>query len=177
MCDNLAEVTASILTTAEPQLEALLNFEGILNTSQGQTIIAEYKQAEADLANWKPGLVGENIVEVLTDVNSAIEALPIPPEDKFLANVILAAVTGVIGVIDSHEPAAAATPPASIVIAAHAAATIASTTTQVQELVPEFKAPRFFSYPHEQKKVWKTRVNKLDKIYTTRGYAKELLKG
>jgi hypothetical protein len=163
MCQSAAKDASGVLSTLEPELESFLTFEKV-STAEATLLISQYKEAEADLLNWTPGTAGQDIVELLTDVDSALNALPLPQSDLFLANVFFAAVTGVIGVIEAHEPASTGTTAQPNAQGLHAAAIASTASSKVQSLVPEFKLSHFHTVGHQVSKVWQGRVTKMAAI-------------
>lgn len=149
MCKNAEKTAAALLEVAEPEFIQLLTIEGIATTPAGVAAIASYKNAEADLANFVPGTTDTVIIELIGDVTTEFQALPIPPEAKTLEGLISAALQGVLGLLNAQTTtaaaAAAATPEeAKHLQAAHALEVSENTQSKIAELAPNYK-PSFIT--------------------------------
>lgn len=164
MCKNATATAASLMQAIEPSLKALLSFEGILNTPEGEGAINAYDAALAAIQAWTPGTVAQNVLQLVGDFQTVFNTLPLPPSVMTLTNIILAGIEAVIGVITANSPAPAA--PSSATASAeestvmYQAHVIAHTTTKVQALVPEFKRHLFTSAAHQYRNTWNGEVSK-----------------
>jgi hypothetical protein len=162
MCQNAAGTAASLLKAIEPTLVSLLTLEGILSTPQGTAAINAYNAALAALQNWKSGTTAQNVLQLLGDFQTVFNTLPLPITVSTLANIILAGIETVIGVLTANSPAPAA-PAGTLALAEpqamHQAAVAADTVTKVHALVPGIKLSRFHSADVQYNKAWNSAVD------------------
>ena len=159
MCPNAQKTAADLMAAIEPTLKLLIQFSGI----DGTTIFAEYDAALAAVKAWTPGTSSEEVLQILTDLDTAFNALPVPDSYKDLANIILAGIATVIGVIQANSPAPAAPVDATAVpelAQAHFQADVAaSTAAKVTLLVPGFKRSIWHTPESQYKSAWNKQVD------------------
>src|ERR1700677_2618242 len=133
MCKNaqvtVEDVLGGIISTA-----TVLGTEFNLTTNVGfVSALAGLKQAQADVANWKPGTAAENVIQMLTDASGALQLLSgiLPANAVVLLQTILAGIVGVIGTLDGNGAV-----PAGTTATAHASDVAAHTVVQVKTLAP-----------------------------------------
>lgn len=139
MCKVPEQTAYALFAAAEPEYDGLLTLTGVASTPAGQAAEAAYANALTDLKNWVPGTTDTEIIELIGDVNTEFQALPLPADAKTLASLITGAITGVLGILAANikAPAAAtaATPElASAIQEAHAHTVAAQTVARVTEL-------------------------------------------
>ena len=144
MCQNANKTAASVLAGIEPEIKSILSIEGVANTKQATTALAAYDQAVTDLNAWQPGTIAQDLIQVLDDLQVAIQALPIPPAYQLLSSAILAGVVTVIGIVTGNSPAPAlgSLPEgvdAATVQADHERAVMATYAVRAQDLVPWYR--------------------------------------
>lgn len=170
MCQNANKTAASLMAAIEPTLKSLLAFLGQTSTPAGIAVITAYDAALTALQNWQSGTVAQNVLQLITDFQTAFNALAssivLPPGVVTLVNIILAGIEAVIGVIEANSPA----PPAPVPVpagatasveetqAAHQAAVAADTEKKVLALVPGFKRSIWHSAASQYKSEWNNAV-------------------
>lgn len=158
MCQAAAKTAASLMAAIEPTIKSLLTLTGQSNTPQGIAAIAAYDAALAALQNWQSGTPAQNVLELLAAFQSVFNALPLPTTFEVLANIVLAGIETVIGVLTANSPAPAAPAGATLAPAdiqvAHQAFVAADTTAKVQALVPGFKRSIFHSPASQYTTAW-----------------------
>lgn len=166
MCKNATSTAASLMAAIKPSLVSLLTYENIANTPNGIAAINAYDAALAAVQNWKSGTTATDVLQVIAAFQTAFNALPIPPADAALANIILAGVEAVIGVLAANSPAPSAPTPTvgaaseEEITAAHQAQVAVETEAKVIALVPEFKRSIWHSAAHQYKSTWNGAVHK-----------------
>jgi hypothetical protein len=166
MCKNAQGTAVSLLTAIEPTLKSLLTIEGVINTPAAQAALKEYDEALAAVTAWKSGTPAQDALQAINILQAAINLLPIPADYQVLANVILAGIQTVIGVLSANSPAPAPTPSDATaspedIQAHHQAEIAADTVKKVQALVPGFKRSLFHSPEGQYKKAWNDEITKL----------------
>lgn len=159
MCQKAAATAASLMAAIEPTIVSLLTIENLNNTPNGISAISAYKAALLALQNWKQGTTAQNVLQLIGDFQTVFNTLPIPPGDAALANIILAGVEAVIGVITANSPQpspapASATADAEESYAAYQAQVAVDTEAKVAALVPTFKRSIWHSAAHQYKTTW-----------------------
>jgi hypothetical protein len=148
----------------EPTLTSLLEFLGLSNTPDGIAAINAYNAALTAVENWTPGTAAANALQLIGDFQTIFNTLPLPTTVTVLANIILAGIEAVIGVINANEPAptapagTTATPEETQVHWQHAQ--VAATTAKVAVLVPSFKRSIWHSAEHQYVGTWNGAVEK-----------------
>jgi hypothetical protein len=163
MCQNAAKTAAALLSAEEPTLKSLLTYTNLINTPEGIAVIAAYDAADTALAGWKSGTTAQNVLELLADFQNVFNTLPLPSTVTVLANLILAGIETVIGVLTANSPAPAApagTPPVAEPQALHQAVVAHDTVTKVHALVPGIKLSRFHGADVQYKNAWNAAVEK-----------------
>ena len=158
MCKNAQSTAASLMAAIEPTLKAILSFTHLLNTPQGTAAIAAYDAALAAVQAWKSGTAAQNVLQLIEAFQSIFNALPLPSSVQTLANIILAGIETVIGVLTANSPAPAAVEAgdasAEETRAMHQAHVAAATASKVAELVPGFKRSIWHSPASQYQKAW-----------------------
>ncbi len=143
MCQNATKTAYAVLSGIEPQIKAILTIEGIANTPQATTALAAYDQALADLNAWTQGTPAQDVIQVLDDLEVAVQALPIPTAYQLLVSTILAGIVTVIGIVTGNSPAPPVASIQGIDLAAvqqdHERATMARYSVRAQDLVPFYR--------------------------------------
>lgn len=159
MCQKAAATAASLMQAIEPSLVSLLTLENLGNTPNGIAAITAYKAALVALENWKQGTTAQNVLQLIGDFQTVFNTLPIPPTDLALANIILAGVEAVIGVVTANSPQPAPAPVAGT--ASEEESTVqyqldvaAKTEAAVAKLVPDFRRSIWHSAAHQYRSVW-----------------------
>lgn len=163
MCQNAAPTAASLMQAIEPTIVSLLTLENLTNTTNGIAAITAYKEALIALQNWKQGTTAQNVLQLIGDFQTVFNTLPIPPTAQTLANIILAGVEAVIGVVTANSPVptpapASANASAEETTASYQAQVAAETEAKVAALVPDFKRSIWHSAAHQYKGVWNNAV-------------------
>lgn len=166
MCTNAVKTAANLLTAIEPTIKNLLTETNLINTPDAVAALKAYDAALAAVEAWTPGTPAQEVLEVLSDLQTGLGALPIPTTYTALLNIIFAGIETVIGVLTANSPAPVApTPPATEALvphedtqAMHQAAVIADTTAKVQALVPNFKRSIWHSPESQYIKTWNQAV-------------------
>ena len=163
MCTKAAATAASLMAAIEPTIVSLLTLENLNNTTNGIAAITAYKAALIALQNWKQGTTAQNVLQLIGDFQTVFNTLPIPPTAQTLANIILAGVEAVIGVVTANSPAptpapAGATATEEESTAAYQAQVAAATEAAVAKLVPHFKRSIWHSAAHQYKSTWNDAV-------------------
>jgi hypothetical protein len=146
MCQNAEKNAAELLAAIKPTITEVLTLAGVANTPQAAAALEAYDEAETDLANWQKGTPATEAIEAITDLQTAINALPIPTQYQALINIILAGLETVIGVVTANSPAPA--PAADATVApedaqdTHMATVAAATADKVHTLIPGIKLTR-----------------------------------
>lgn len=166
MCKNAQGTAATLMAAIEPTLKSLLALAGVDPTN----FITQYDLALQAIQNWKSGTSAEVALEAIAAFQTAFNALPLPDTYKILANIILAGVETVIGVLSANSPvpnapqagdpvAGDADAAPDEVITAHYQAGVAVTTTaKVTALVPGFKRSIWHSPESQYKDAWNKAV-------------------
>ena len=162
MCKNASKTAASLMAAIEPTIKSLLTLTGKINTPEGIAAIAAYDAALTALQNWQSGTGTQEVLELIGAFQTAFDALPLPANVEVLANIILAGVETVIGVVTANSPA----PPAPAGLVAHAEVQAAhqvdvatATAAKVQTLVPGFKRSIFHSPESQYKSTWNKAID------------------
>lgn len=166
MCTNAVKTAASLMQAIEPTLKSLLMYANVINTPEGQAAIDAYNAALAAVQGWKQGTATQNVLQIIGDFQEVFNALPLQSNVMQLANIILAGVETVIGVITANSPAPAAAHMMAAeeqasheeVQAMHAEAVIAHTTGKVQTLVPGFQRSIWKKPEKQYKDTWNKAV-------------------
>lgn len=170
MCQNANKTVAALMAAIEPTLKSLLTFAGIAGTTEAQAAIAAYDAALTAVQNWQSGTTAQNVLELIGDFQTVFASLPLPPTVEALANIILAGIETVIGVLTANSPAPAAPAPGDPVVGDAEAASgeeitamrqahvAADTAAKVQTLVPGFKRSMWHSPESQYKKAWNDAV-------------------
>lgn len=162
MCQKAQQTAAALMSALEPTINSLFNYVGIENTPDAEAALNAYNAALTAVQNWQTGTAAQNVLQVIGDFQTIFNALPIPAEATALANIILAGIETVIGVISANSPAPAA--PASSTASAEetqavfAAGIAKSTETKVLTLVPGFRRSLFHSPANQYKSAWNKAV-------------------
>jgi hypothetical protein len=99
---------------------------------------------------WQHGSPAQDVIELINIFASAFDLLPVPTAYKVLANIIIAGITAVVGILTANSPASPAPATAHEESPAHSLVHLTmSTATKVQELAPGFK-PRIFTAADKQ---------------------------
>ena len=165
MCQNATKTAASLMLAIEPTIKSLLSLTGQTNTPEGIAAINAYNAALAALQNWVSGTPAQTILELLAAFQSVFNTLPLPTTFTALANIILAGIETVIGVLTANSPAPVVAAPAGAdatpeeTQAAHVAHSIADTTAKVQVLVPGFKRSIWHSAATQYNNAWNSAVD------------------
>lgn len=137
MCSTqtVAQLLGGVITSANN----FGNVLGLTDNTAFKIILEELNQAEVDVQNWKKGSPAQNIIQILTDVSVGLKPL-VPPEDELIANVILAGITTVIGILDGNQsvPTPTGATANDTQIKEHQAEVAMHTMSQVKTLVPGF---------------------------------------
>jgi hypothetical protein len=170
MCTNATKTAANLMLAIEPTLTSFLNLLGVGNTPAGLAAIAAFDTAQKAVAAWVPGSTSQDVIQVLDAFETVFSALPVPAEAKTLADLIIAGVVTVIGVITGNSPAPVAAPADATasdeeVQAGHAIATAKATEARVQTLVPGFKRLIWHSAASQYKSQWNKSVAALGGKY------------
>ena len=167
MCVNATKTAASLMAAINPTIVSLLTIAGLANTPNGIAAMKAYDAALLAVKNWKQGTSSETVLQLITAFQDVFNVLPIPETYKVLANIIMAGIETVIGVVMANSPAPAA--PAGVKVhgemkAMHQANVIADTTAKVQVLVPGFKRSIWHSPESQYNHAWDEAVteNRLD---------------
>lgn len=163
MCQKAAATAASLMAAIEPTIVSLLTLENLGNAPNGIAAISAYNAALIALQNWKQGTTAQNVLQLIGDFQTVFNTLPIPPADVALANIILAGVEAVIGVVTANSPQpipapASATASEEESTAAYQAQVAAETESRVAALVPDFKRSIWHSAAHQYKNTWNDAV-------------------
>src|ERR1035441_9939220 len=78
MCVAAVKTATAMMEGIEPTLVSILAATKLTNTPAGIAVITAYNAALAALQNWKSGTVAQNIIQLLTDFQGAVQLLPIP---------------------------------------------------------------------------------------------------
>jgi hypothetical protein len=163
MCTNAVKTAGDLMAAIEPTIKSLLTETGLINTPEAQTALTEYDAALAAVQGWVSGTPAQETIEAIGIFETAFNALPIPALYKTLADLVLAGITTVIGVLTANSPAptapAEATAAPEDVQTAHVVSTIADTTEKVQTLVPGFKRSIWHSAASQYKTAWDNAVD------------------
>lgn len=166
MCKAANVTAANLMAAIEPTLKNLLKFAGV-DPIVSTTVFTEYDTALAAIQAWAPGTAAEDILELLEAFDAGFNALPVPATFKDLANIILAGITTVIGVIQANSPAPvignapgpseAATPEG--IMGHYQADVAAATSAKVTLLVPGFKRSIWHTPESQYKQAWNKQVD------------------
>jgi hypothetical protein len=162
MCTAAAKTVGSLMAAIEPTLKSILTLTNLANTPQGLAAVTAYDAALAAIQGWKSGTPAQDALQLIGDFQTAFDALPFPPSEQLLVNVILAGVETVIGVLTANSPAPVAPAPVAGAMRAsveetqvmHQAHVIAETTAKVTALVPSFKRSIWHSPASQYDKAW-----------------------
>jgi len=166
MCQNAVKTAGDLMAAIEPTLKSLLTETGLINTPAAQTALTEYNAALTAIQNWQSGTPSQDAIEAIGIFQEALAALPIPTLYTTLANIVLAGIATVIGVMTANSPAPAV--PASVtdgdvapeeMQATYQAHVIADTTTKVQALVPGFHRSIWHTAATQYKNAWNGAVD------------------
>ena len=165
MCKNATSTAASLMAAIEPTLKSLLTVTGIAGTPEGIAAINAYDAALAAVQNWKSGTTAQNVLQLIGDFQTIFNTLPLPASVSVFANIILAGIETVIGVLMANSPApaapvAGASATAEETQAMHQAHVIADTTAKVSKLVPSFKRSIWHSPAAQYTATWDAAVEK-----------------
>jgi hypothetical protein len=163
MCQKAAATAASLMQAIEPTIVSLLTLENLNNTANGIAAISAYNAALAALQNWKQGTPAQNVLQLIGDFQIVFNTLPIPATAQALANIILAGVEAVIGVVTANSPVPTPAPASANAseeetTASYQAQIAAQTEAAVAKLVPNFKRSIWHSAAHQYKGVWNSEV-------------------
>ena len=162
MCQKAAATAASLLAAIEPTIVSLLTLENLTNTTNGIAAITAYKAALIALQNWKQGTTAQNVLQLIGDFQTVFNTLPIPTTAQTLANIILAGVEAVIGVVTANSPAptpVAGTASEDESRVQYQLNVAAETEAKIAALVPDFKRSIWHSAAHQYKSTWNDAVN------------------
>ena len=164
MCQKAAQTAASVMGAIEPTLKSLLTATGLINTPDGQAAIAAYDAALTALKGWQSGTPAQDVIQLIGDFEDLFNALPVPDNVKLFANIILAGISTVIGILTANSPAPIAPEDAENVAEPHEqtamfqAHVAVKTAARVEELVPGFRRSYFHSPESQYKKAWNDAV-------------------
>ena len=162
MCKNATATAAALMAAIEPTIVNLLTSAGIMNTPDAQAAKAAFDAALQAVENWKSGTPADDVLQAINAFSAVFNTLPIPPNFKTLANIIVAGITAVIGVINANAPAPAHATAQGLTSddaqAHHQANVVADTAEQVQALVPGFKRSVFTPPDKQYKNTWNNAV-------------------
>jgi hypothetical protein len=158
MCTAAATTAANLMTAIRPTIVSLLNLTNLSTTPGGIAGLKAFDAIVVALQGWKSGTTAQNILQLIGDFQVIFNALPIPAGIQVLANIILAGIETVIGVLTANSPAPPA-PAGSTVAAAdlqafHQAHVAAETAAKVEALVPGFKRSIFHSVESQYTTAW-----------------------
>ena len=158
MCVNATKTAASLMAAIEPTIKSLLTETNLISTPEGIAAMKAYDAALLALQSWKSGTTAQNVLQLIGDFQTVFNALPLPTTVSVLANIILAGIETVIGVLTANSPAPAAPVGASLAAedaqAFHQAHVAAETSAKVAVLVPGFKRSIFHSPESQYTKAW-----------------------
>lgn len=162
MCKNAQATAAALMTAIRPTIVSLLTLEGVAGTTEATAALAAYDTAETAIQSWTPGSAATEVLEVIGDLQTALNSLPVPSGALALLNIILAGVETVIGVISANSPAPAAptgsTATPEDITVAHQLQVAHDTSTKVTALVPGFKRSIFHTPESQYKSTWNSAV-------------------
>lgn len=163
MCKNATKTAYTLMAAIEPTIKSILSLAGLSNTDNGVAAINAYDAALAALKTWQSGTASQNVLQLIEDFQTVFNTLPIPDTYKTLANIVLAGIETVIGVVTANSPAENTTTEAveahEETQAMHAAAVVADTTAKVQALVPSFKRSIWHSPESQYESTWNKAVD------------------
>lgn len=163
MCKNATTTAASLMKAIQPSIVSLLTLEGLTNTPDGIAAMNAYDAALTAVENWQSGTTAQNVLQAIGDFQTVFNTLPLPAADAALANIILAGVEAVIGVIAANAPAPAtptgATAAEEETVAMYQMSVAKSTEAKVLALVPDFKRSIWHSAAHQYQSVWNKAVD------------------
>lgn len=163
MCQNAAKTASTLMAAEEPTLVSLLAFTGQTNTPNGIAALNAYNAAEASLANWKQGTTAQNVLELIQAFQAVFNTLPLPGTVTTLANLILAGIETVIGILTANSPAPAAPAETEAIAepqAIHQALVAHDTVMKVHALAPGIKLSRFHGADVQYRNAWNSAVQK-----------------
>jgi hypothetical protein len=174
MCPNPKQTAINLISAVEETLVSLGNEAGVSNNPIFETAINEMTVTVTAIQNWTPGNVGQDAVQVINVLESAVTTLSqtVPSLAPYVneINLILAGIAAVVGVITANSAAPAptetttATPEESkAMFQAHV---VADTSAKVQALVPGFKRSIWHTPESQYKKAWNEAVD-ADKLPDT----------
>ncbi|MHB1957028.1 MAG: hypothetical protein ACYCOU_25205 [Sulfobacillus sp.] len=164
MCKSATTTAVSLMQAIEPSVVSILTLENLTNTPQGLAAMAAYKAALVALQGWKSGTTAQNVLQLIGDFQTVFNTLPLPPADAALANIILAGVEAVIGVITANSPAPVTSVPVAAVAteeestAMYQMQVAKDTEAKVMALVPDFKRSIWHSPASQYTKTWNEAV-------------------
>jgi hypothetical protein len=167
MCQNANKTAASLMAAIRPTIVSLLTIAKLADTPNGIAAMQAYDAALVAVQNWKQGSSASIVLQLISAFQGVFNVLPVPDTYKMLANVILAGVEAVIGVLTANSPAPAA-PAGAMAMeepqAMHQAAVASDTVQKVHALVPGIKLSRFHSAESQYAHAWNKQVDagKLD---------------
>jgi hypothetical protein len=166
MCPNPKSTAISLLAAIQETAISLGNEAGISNNPAFETVIHEMTVTESAIQNWTPGNVGQDAVQVINVLESAVTTLSqtVPAVAPYvnLINIILAGIATVIGIVtaNSSTPTAteASTASPAEATAAFQAHVVADTSAKVTALVPGFKRSIWHTPAVQYKNTWNKAV-------------------
>lgn len=166
MCQKAASTAAALMSAIRPTIVSLLTLANLAQTPDGIAALKAYDAAVTALQAWQSGTPAQNVLELIGDFQTIFNALPLPATVTALANIILAGIETVIGVLTANSPALATMSSltanfaeAHDVTAMHQAFVAADTTAKVQALVPGFKRSIWHSPESQYNKAWNGAVD------------------
>jgi hypothetical protein len=143
MCSNPRATLANLMAAIEPTIIALGNQAGLTNNPLFQAVLTAYNAALTAIQNWTPGTPAQDAIQVINDLLTALNALPVPAGLLTLVNIIAAGVETLIAVLAGNSPAppapAGADASSEETQALYQAQVVAEAEAKVQKLVPGFK--------------------------------------
>ena len=163
MCSNPRATLANLMGAIEPTIVSVGNEAGLTNNPLFQDVLTTYNAALTAIQNWTPGTPSQDAIQVINDLLTALNALPVPAELKTLANIIGAGAETLIAVLAGNSPA----PPVAALgadgdpadaQALYQAQVVAEAEAKVQTLVPGFKRSIWHSAATQYKGEWNKAV-------------------
>ena len=102
MCKNATATAAQLMAGIRPTLVSFLTLENVPAATQ-TSVLAAYDAADTAVANWTPATGATAVVEAVNAADQIFDALPVPPADKVFADLISAAFTSVIAIIEANS--------------------------------------------------------------------------
>jgi hypothetical protein len=111
------QTAAELIATVGTAVAALETLEG--NTANVAKIQADTQAAETAIANWKTGTPAQDVLQVLSILQSDLSLLPIGAQDQALIQLALGTVEQIIMLFPNSTPAVSAVRQVHLTVTVH----------------------------------------------------------